>query len=135
MTPNTPKLCRKYLQRKEDHGVLLVMDFPPQSPDLYPIKPLWEHLKRDKRKYAVTSEDTLSYAINECWNNLKPEIIYKLIESMPKIVSAVLEAKGGCTKYCMNTKLLCSLCYLFFHIYYSFNNAAFCALLSDSSIY
>ena len=96
---HTSKLCRKYLQKKEDHGVLVVMDLPPQSPDLNPIKHLWEHLKRDKTKYAITGQDTLWHAINECWNNLKPEIIHKLIEFMPKRVSAVLKAKGGYTKY------------------------------------
>ena len=71
------------------------MDFPPQSPDLNPIEHLWKHLKRDKTKYPITCQDTLSHAINECWNSLKPEIIHKLIESMPQRVSAVLKAKGG----------------------------------------
>ena len=96
---HTSKLCRKYLQRKEDHDVLVVIDFLPQSPDLYPIEHLWEHLKRDKTKYTITSQDTLWHAINVCWNNLKPEIIHKRIESMPNRVSAVLKAKGGYTKY------------------------------------
>ena len=95
----TSKLSRKYLQRKEDHGVLAVMDFPPQSPDLNPIKHLLEHLKRNKTKYAITCQDTLWHAMNVCWKNLKPEIIHKLIESMPKRVWAVLKAKGGYAKY------------------------------------
>ena len=80
---HTSMLCRKYLQRK-DHGVLVVMDFVPQSLDLNPIEHLCEHLERDKTKYAITTQDTLWHAINECWNNLKPEIIQKFIESMPK---------------------------------------------------
>ena len=63
---HTSKLYRKYLQRKEDHAVLVVMDLPLQSPDLNPIKHLWEHLKRDKTKYAITSQDTLWHAINKC---------------------------------------------------------------------
>ena len=75
------------------------MDLLPQFPDLNPIEHLWEHLKKDKTKYVITSQDTLWNAINECWNNLKPEIIHKLIEFMPKRVSAVLKAKGGYTKY------------------------------------
>ena len=75
------------------------MDFPPQSPDLNPIEHLWEHLKRDKTKYAITSQDTLWHAFNECWNNLKPEIIHKHIESMSKRESPVLKAKGEYTKY------------------------------------
>ena len=63
---HTSKLSRKYLQRKYDHGLLVVMDFPPQSPDLNPIEHLWEHLKRDKTKYVITSQETLWHAINEC---------------------------------------------------------------------
>ena len=99
MTPNTPLSSIENICRKEDHGVLVVMDFPPQPPDLNPIKHLWEHFKRDKTKYAITRQDTLWHAINECWNNLMPEIILKPIESMQKSVSAVLKAKGGHTKY------------------------------------
>ena len=34
---HTSKLCKNYLKTKEDQGVLTVMDFPPQSPDLNPI--------------------------------------------------------------------------------------------------
>ena len=95
IAPNTPlSSVEKYLQRKEDHGVL-VMDFLLQSPDLNPIKHLWEDLKRDKTKYATTSQDTLWHAINECWNNLKPEIIHQPFESMLERVSAVIKAKGG----------------------------------------
>ena len=75
------------------------MDFPPQYPDLNPTKHLWEHLKRDKTEYAITNQDTLWHTTNKCWNNLKPGIIQKRIESMPKRVSAVLKAKGGYTKY------------------------------------
>lgn len=37
MTPNTPQALQKLL---DDQGVLAVLDFPPQSPDLNPI----EHL-------------------------------------------------------------------------------------------
>ena len=62
------------------------MDFPPQSLDLNPIEHLYEHLKKDQTKYAITSQDTLWHAISECWNNLKPKIIHKLIKSMPERV-------------------------------------------------
>ena len=71
------------------------MDFPPQSSDLNPIEHLWEHLKREKVKHVVTSQGTL---ISQCWNNIKPETIQKLVESMPDRVKAALKAKGGHTK-------------------------------------
>ena len=81
MTLNTPlSSVENILQRKEDHGVLVIMDFSPQFTDLNPIEHSWEHLKRDKTKYAITSQDTQWHSINESWNNLKPEIIHELIE-------------------------------------------------------
>ena len=71
------------------------MAFPPQSPDLNPIEHLWEHLKREKAKHTVTSQDNLWNALKECWNNVDSQILHKLVESMP----AVIKANGGHTKY------------------------------------
>lgn len=96
---HTSKLCKEYLKKKENQGELVLMDFPPQSPDLNPIEHLWEHLKREKVKHAVTSQDTLWDVVSQCWNNIKPETIQKLVESMPDRVKAALKAKGGHTKY------------------------------------
>ena len=37
---HTSHMCKNYLRRKEEKGDLVVMDFPPQSPDLNPIENL-----------------------------------------------------------------------------------------------
>ncbi len=35
----------------------------------------------------------------EAWENILPDTLLKLVESMPRRLRAVLEAKGGATKY------------------------------------
>ncbi len=56
---HTSKLCKNYLKTKEDQGVLTVMDFPPQSPDLNPTEHLWGHLKTEKAKHSATPQEAL----------------------------------------------------------------------------
>ena len=96
---HTSHLCKNYLKRKEEKGDLVIMNFPPQSPDLNPIENLWDHLKREKVKHRSTNKDNLWDVLNQSWNNIKPEVLIKLVHSMPNRVNAVLKAKGGHTKY------------------------------------
>ncbi len=35
---HTSKLCKSYLERKQSAGIMYVMEWPPQSPDLNPIE-------------------------------------------------------------------------------------------------
>ena len=95
---HTSKLCSNYLKSKEQKEVLSVMDFPPQSPDLNPIERLWEHLKQEKVNHTITNQEILWRALQVCWNNLEPETIHTLVESMQYRVIAVLKAKGRHTK-------------------------------------
>ena len=41
----------------------------------------------------------LPTVVQEEWGKIKPEVCQGLIESMPRWVEAVIEAKGGYTKY------------------------------------
>ena len=77
------------------------MEWPAQSPDLNPIEHLWEHLKRQLRKYSEPPKGVweLWERTKEEWEKITPEVCQNLIESMPRRVEAVIKAKGGHTKY------------------------------------
>ena len=96
---HSPNFCKKYLQNKERQGELKLIHFPPQSSDVNPIEHLWEHLKREKVKHAVTSKNNLWKILSDCWSNIKAPVLQTLIKSIPKRVKAVLKARGGHTKH------------------------------------
>jgi len=92
---------------KENH--VPVMEWPPQSPDLNPIENLWIDLKArfHKRFLEMFSHPSKSLEaryrygeiLQEVWYSQGMELMEASIESMPRRVQAVLEAKGGWTKY------------------------------------
>lgn len=84
----------------EDHG-FEVMRWPAQSPDLNPIEHLWHHLKIKVAQIEPppSSITELWERVQKEWNGIAPEICQNLIESMPRRIQAVMQAKGGHTKY------------------------------------
>ncbi|XP_065662882.1 transposable element Tc1 transposase-like isoform X2 [Hydra vulgaris] len=76
-----------------------VLEWPAQSPDLNPIKHLWEILGRKIGGWSFSKKDNLKVAIKEAWEKIQPEEIKYLVESMPRRLEAVTQAKGGPTKY------------------------------------
>ena len=74
---------------------------PPQSPDLNPIEHLWNevdrHLRRSKRK--PTSKSDLWEKIQEIWYNIEPDVVRKLIRSMPQRALDVYQARGGYARW------------------------------------
>ena len=77
------------------------MDWPAQSPDLYPIEHLWVHLKRQLAAYPTPFS-----GINDLWEHIQREweavdtaVVQNLIKSMLRRVEEVIKARGGYTNY------------------------------------
>ncbi len=72
-----------------------------QSPDLNPIKHLWDVVEREIRIMDVqpTNLQQLHDAIMSIWTKISEECFQHLVESMPRRIKAVLKAKWGPTRY------------------------------------
>lgn len=92
---HTSGLCTSYLKKKQDDGVLRIMNWPPQSPDVNPIELVWEELDRRVRDLRPTSLESLWESLNNAWQQLPPQTLHKLVERLPKICAAIIKAKGG----------------------------------------
>ncbi len=67
-----------------DHGVVTVLDWPANSPDLNPIENLWGIVKRKMRDTRPNNADDLKAAIKATWASIPPQQCHKLITSMPR---------------------------------------------------
>ena len=78
-----------------------IIEWPSKSPDLNPMENLWGYLVRqvykDNKQY--NTRDELKTAIGRAWDELPIEVMNNHINSMPRRVQAVIDARGGSTKY------------------------------------
>ena len=98
---NDPKHTSKKAEQWFSDNNIIPIKWPAQSPDLNPIEHLWQYLKAKLQQY-----DTPPKGVHELWDRVVKEwteipleTCQKLIESMPRRIQIVLEAKGGYTKY------------------------------------
>ena len=94
---HTPKLATDwFLKSKIDK-----LDWPANSPDMNIIEHAWDHLDRRVHSRSLLPKNLgeLWEALVEEWGRMKDNYIRKLYESMPRQVLALLEAKGGHTRY------------------------------------
>ncbi len=108
MYDNAP-IYKAYIIRDQlqERGIE-VIDWPPYSPDLNPIKNLWALLK--EKMYILYPElvgvlnnaETLEHLI-ECvmdtQDRMGERLLNRLIDTMERRVKAVLDAEGWYTKY------------------------------------
>lgn len=76
-----------------------VLDTPPQSPDLNPIENLWHLLDKNICKNPVSNKYEMRERLLAEWNQLPADYLSTLVESMSRRLAAVIEARGGHTKY------------------------------------
>ena len=88
-------------QETLDELGLEVMEWPAQSPDLNPIEHVWKQLKSDLKaeNQVFATKDELWEAVEELMMDENKDMCRNLIASMPSRVQAVINAKGGYTKY------------------------------------
>jgi len=74
---------------------------PPNSPDLNPIENIWCHMKKViARGYSrITSRGEMMQVVQELWDSYGDEQWGGLIASMPDRMQAVIDARGGSTRY------------------------------------
>ena len=85
--------------RKCFQGDLVTMKWPPQSPDLNPIEQIWDYMDTKLQKEKRTSANHMWASLQSIWNEITPETLDLYISNMPKRCRAVIDAKGGHTKY------------------------------------
>lgn len=89
------------------HGISFI-DWPSHSPDLNPIEHVWARLKRtlyrmfpELSKLKGNTADIAKF--KEClqiaWEAIPQSFINTLLDSMPRRVAAVRQAKGSYSKY------------------------------------
>ena len=95
--PHTTRIVRDYL----NNANIPQMDWPPHSPDLNPIEHVWDMLGRRIRNLipAPRTLDELRRALSEQWAVIPQEDISRLVQSMPRRIDTVIQARGGNTRY------------------------------------
>lgn len=99
--------AKKIVEWFENNAVIL-LDWPPYSPDMNPIEHVWAKMKEwiiktypelSTMGKSQQAYNTLARAIEEAWNALDQEYIDNMIRGMPRRLEALTKAKGWHTKY------------------------------------
>ena len=94
--------AKKVQQWFDDHPWVTLLPWAPQSPDMNIIENLWTLLKQEVAKLpAATNREELKERILSAWKNLgrRRDALKNLCDSMPRRVSALVQTRGGPTKY------------------------------------
>ena len=83
------------------NGVNVLRPWPAVSPDLNPIEHIWDQMKRTLRSMHPAPQNLpqLRAALTNIWNNIPQRNMRNLVNSMRRRCTAVLNARGGYTRY------------------------------------
>jgi hypothetical protein len=76
-----------------------VMKWSPQSPDLNIIENAWDYLENHVPVSSRTNKTRFFAALRETWDQMPKDFIKNLVESVPRRLKAIIDAKGAPTKY------------------------------------
>ena len=98
---NAPAHRARFTEESKARLNIRTIPWPARSPDLNPIEHVWNILgmRLQQRSNPPTSLAALANALREEWTAIPQAMIDNLIDSMPRRVQAVIEAKGGPTRY------------------------------------
>ncbi|GFS78043.1 transposable element Tcb2 transposase [Trichonephila clavipes] len=89
--PHTARVAEGFLR------LLQTLPWPARSPDLSPVEPAWDQLKRQVP--SCHSVHDLELTVQDLWTNLPQDNIRCLINSMPDCVAACFATGVGPTRY------------------------------------
>ena len=84
----------------QERGIV-VLYWPPFSPDLNPIERVWHLMKNYLQDHfpEIMGYDQLRSAVKEAWDKVGAFEFKALVESMPERCQAVIDANSFFTKY------------------------------------
>jgi hypothetical protein len=109
MQDNAPiHTARHTLDWLDRIGIYVHPDWPPYSPDMNPIEHIWMHLKQaiyeirpglDGTQNKTQQREALLKVLPLAWKAIKLDVFKGVLESMPRRIEALIDARGWHTKY------------------------------------
>jgi transposase len=92
---HTARITREWLL----YNARGLLETPPQSPDINPIENLWSLLETKIMKCKCSSRQMLIGNLKKEWDKIGQEVTANLVNSMPRRLQAITDAKGLHTKH------------------------------------